>query len=89
MKTNRLQKRIEKMEKESGSELPPDMREMQRRGPQNEMEALILAIQRRHKGPGIAPLIQVFGKVGRESEDCRLQIESKGNKSEKNHGGTE
>jgi len=67
MPTHNLKRRLDRMEKQVGPELPPWIREIERRGPQNDFESMALVMQRAWKRPGLAPLLQLYADVGRET----------------------
>jgi len=45
-------KKYLRLSRQVGPELPPWIREIERRGPQNDFESMALVMQRARKGPG-------------------------------------
>ena len=67
MPNHNMIRRLDRMEKQVGPELPPWIREIERRGPQNDFEGFALKLQRQWNKPGLAPLLQLYADVGREA----------------------
>ena len=64
-----MKTRLDRLEKQADAELPPFIREIERNGPKDETEQLILSIQRHCKGPGMHPFLEYLVQLGSELAD--------------------
>lgn len=64
-----MKARLDRLEKQIGTGLPPFIREIQRKGPKNETDEFILAVQKHWKGPGMHPFLAFLIQAGSELAD--------------------